>query len=94
MSNNIEIDKKELVKQMQKDILKGNHVELRIIVGEDSNDPMVIFNNKGTSYREVGLVYLALEETKKVMEKRYPLEVRFAKEKLNLEGSTEIEMKD
>lgn len=87
-----EIDKKEMVKQIEENYLKGNHTELKIIIAEGSKDPICSLVNQGTTYKEVALLYLCLDETKKTIENRYPLAVKFAKECLNLEGRTEIDM--
>ena len=86
------IDKKEMVKQIEEDYLKGDYTELKIIVAEGSKDPICSLVNHGSTYKELGILYMCLEETKKTIENRYPLAVKFAKECLNLEGRTEIDV--
>lgn len=85
------IDKRELMKQVEEEILKGKHVELKILIGEGSLDPVSFFTNTAT-FKEIGILYACLEETKKLIEKRHPASVLYAKTFLNLEGNTEIDI--
>lgn len=87
-----DVNKKELAKQIIEETLKGNHVKLEIIVGENSTDPICLFASKGNTFKEIGLLYNCLEEMKKTIESRYPASVLYAKNFLELKGSTEIDL--
>ena len=95
MSEELEIkefDKKELAKQMQEDALKGPHTELRIIVGEDQLNPICSLENKGSTYKEIAVLYSTLGEVQKMIKEKYPLAVLYAHEALKIDGKTEIDM--
>lgn len=87
-----DVNKKELAKQMREEILKREHVKIEILVGKDSTDPMCLFINKGTSFREIGLAYNCLGEMKKTIEQKFPASVLYAKEFVELEERTEIDV--
>ncbi len=94
MSKDIEIekiDKQELAKQMEDEILKGNYSELKILVGEGIKDPLCSFVNKNVTPKEVAIVYTSLGEIKRMIEEKYPLAVLFAKEYLEIKGRTDID---
>lgn len=92
MSKEFEVDKRELVKQIEEKIYKGEHTELKILIGAGSHDPVCSLVNKGTTHKEMVLLYLCLESTKEMIEKKYPLAVMYAKKCLKLDGRTEIDM--
>lgn len=94
MEENMEIDKKELVIQMEDEILKGNHTKLEIIIGEGSKDPLCSLENKGATNKEIGLLYVALDGVKEMLETNYPIAVLYAKECLTRIGRAEINMDD
>jgi len=86
------VDGKELAEQMVNDIREGRHVELLICVGKDSTDPICLFKAGKDLFKEIGILYACLEETKKTIERKYPASVLYAKECLELNGSTEIDV--
>lgn len=86
------IDKKELAKQMIEETLKGNHVMLQIVLGEGSTDPICLMATKGATFKEIGVLYNCLEEMKKTIKNRYPASVLYAKEFLEIDGKTEIDL--
>ena len=88
-----DVNKKELAKQMIEEALKGNHVKAEIIVGEGStDDPICLMATKGATFKEMGLLYNCLEEIKKTIKKNYPASVLYAKEFLEFDGKTEIDL--
>lgn len=94
MSKNLEIDKKELIKQMKETVLKKPNARLEIMVAKGENNPICEFDADGVGPKEVGLVYLALEEMRKVIERSYPIAVDYANKALKLRGSKKIELDD
>jgi hypothetical protein len=95
MSEDFEIDKvdkKELAKQLEEKILKGEHTELRILIGTGDEDPICSLINKGSTYRELGMLYKCLEQVRNMIKSRYPMAVMYAQECLEFNGRTEIDM--
>lgn len=92
MNEDFEVDKRELAQQMIDEIRKGKHTEVLILVGKDSTEPMCIFSGAKDLFREIGVLYNCLDELKKTIESRYPASVLYAKNFLELEDSTEIDI--
>lgn len=94
MSKNIKIDEKELVKQMKETALKKPNARLEMIVAEGENNPICELDVAGVTPKEVALLYLGLEEMRKVIERGYPTAVEYANKTFKLRGSTKIELDD
>lgn len=92
MDKDYEIEKikgEELGKQMVDDRLKGKHTRLEIVIGKDKT-PIVNLNNKGNGLEGMAVLYMSLEEIRKIIERKYPLAVEFANEYLKCEGSVDL----
>ena len=75
MEEDIEIEnKEEFMKQRNEHIRNGNYIEVDIVISKDEDEPISSnINIHGVSIEEIAKMIVCLDETKKRLEKQYPM---------------------
>lgn len=92
--DNIEINEQELAKQMRETALKKEHVIAEIIVAQGECNPICNIIMNGVGPREVGSLYMALEELRNYIKKEYPTAVEYANRYLEKKGIRRVDFDD